>query len=110
METPVPLISSHLALLARLDQLYESQVLLPDAQPKNVDHPESELPPAEGDLESGSDAWREVAELVQILGDGLKDGEPTASFPCSPCHLVYLPPATRADNLSSLSVTPCLMT
>lgn len=96
MNTPPFPLSSHLAVLARLELLHQSGILSSsfepgeeppalliehDAVPLEFDERErleeeaNENKGGAGGGGGGNEAWKEVGELLRLLGDGLRDGE-----------------------------------
>lgn len=83
MSSPPPTLPSHLALLARLELLHQSGIL--SSSGGSYDAPsylnEHDAEPLEGvnggwgGKGAGDEAWREVKEMLRLLGDGLRDGQ-----------------------------------
>lgn len=86
METPNPVVASHLALLARLELLHQSSLLAhapsssssstlesPTAERVSVGQEDSQLVP-ESEKETVKEGWEETRDLAKQLGNGLRDG------------------------------------
>ncbi|CDZ96875.1 Rho/Rac GTPase guanine nucleotide exchange factor smgGDS/Vimar [Phaffia rhodozyma] len=92
---------SHLAILARLELLHASTLLRLSGRPErssdiheSIDHPDSVLPVTEdSDQSTAEEAWDEVASLLKVLGDGLR--EESLRIPLGKTSL----PSTLADLL-----------
>ncbi|KAL7411517.1 hypothetical protein BDY24DRAFT_133023 [Mrakia frigida] len=153
MNTPPQPLASHLAILARLELLHQSGILSSsfepggeppalliehDAVPLEFDERVSLDEKAEVQREKkeggggGNEAWREVGELLRLLGDGLRDEslrlplgrtslplalsdilrlaleKPPFTSSLSPSSSISTPtPTTESPGLPSRSSTPC---
>jgi hypothetical protein len=88
MSPPPTTLPSHLALLARLELLHQSGILSSssafDAPSYLAEHDAEPLQNVKGGWEGqggGDEAWREVRDMLRLLGDGLRDGQCATSPP-----------------------------
>lgn len=79
---------AHLAILARLELLHASPLLRLSGRPEesaeihqSVEHPNSVLSLPEDEEENSGQAWAEVAGLLRVLGDELREGQCAFSGP-----------------------------
>lgn len=116
METPNPLVASHLALLARLELLHQSSLLAhapssssstlesPTAERVSVGQEDSQLVP-ESEKETVREGWEETRDLAKQLGNGLRDGRSLIPPPLAPLQPLTCPYAQISFTCTRISQT-----